>query len=282
MKLIICGNGHGIKAVYHGLKKSKITFELCTTDKDMQTLAKKDKVKCYDEYINHITSSNDIILTSSYKPKIPKSHIEMARFYNIHYALLPRYRGMHPIVWSILNGEKYVGYTLHECSELLDEGAIIHQEKIPINEFSSWDLMLQVDAKVSKNIGPAIVKIINGKEKRKLQKEKDAIYVAPRNKNDCKILWNKWDTVFFKRAIQALVEPYPLPFFKYNKKDIEIYSSKVIERDYIEVNGHVVYIDNEGVIVKIPGGLLKIYKIKVDDSIKDANKYFKKIGIRFE
>ena len=282
MKLIICGNGHGIEAVYQGLKKSNIKFELCTTDKDMQKLAKKEKIKCYENYVDNITSKKDIVLTSSYKPKIPKSHIEKARFYNIHYALLPKYRGMHPIVWSILNGEKFVGYTLHECSVLLDEGAIIHQEKILIKKFSSWDLMIQIDKKVSKSVGSVIKKIINGKENRVSQKEKDAIYVAPRNLNDCKIVWDNWDTIFFKRAIQALVEPYPLPFFIHNKKNIEVYHAEVIQRDYIEINGHVVYVDSESILIKIPKGLLKVYKIRVDGSIINANQYFKKIGIRFE
>jgi methionyl-tRNA formyltransferase len=282
MKLIICGNGHGIKAVYSGLFNSNIKFEVCTTDNEIFKLAKKDKVKCYEKYIDKITSKNDIILTSSYKPKIPKSHIEKAKFYNIHYALLPRYRGMHPIVWSILNGEKYVGYTLHECSILLDEGAIIHQEKIPIKKFSSWELMLQIDKKVSKSIGSIIKKIINNKVRKSLQNEEEAIYVAPRNINDCRIIWNNWDTIFFKRAIQALVEPYPLPFFKHKKKNIEIYDAEVVARDYIEINGRIVYIDDRSIFVKIPNGLLRVYKIRVNGNIKNANTYYKKIGIRFE
>jgi len=44
---------------------------------------------------------------------------------NLHFGLLPRYGGCYPITWSVLNGEKQAGSTLHYMEENFDEGDIL-------------------------------------------------------------------------------------------------------------------------------------------------------------
>lgn len=51
---------------------------------------------------------------------------------NIHYGELPRYGGVSPIQWAILNGEDHVGISLHFMNENFDEGPIIAQRTLPI------------------------------------------------------------------------------------------------------------------------------------------------------
>lgn len=51
---------------------------------------------------------------------------------NIHGALLPRYRGMLPSFWTLLNGEREGGVTVHYMSAGIDDGRIIAQRRFPI------------------------------------------------------------------------------------------------------------------------------------------------------
>ena len=143
--VIICGAGHGIECVYDGLRQHQIEFILCSEDAQLLEKARADNVLVCSHYSQAIKNPNDIVLTAAYKPKISAQDLARARFINIHYALLPRYRGMHAVVWAMLNGEKYVGFTLHETSKLLDQGAIIYQEAVPVGDKTSWELMLQID-----------------------------------------------------------------------------------------------------------------------------------------
>jgi len=53
---------------------------------------------------------------------------------NKHAALLPKYRGVWPIFWALLNGEDHVGVTIHWMSTGIDEGGIICQKEISISE----------------------------------------------------------------------------------------------------------------------------------------------------
>jgi len=51
---------------------------------------------------------------------------------NCHPSLLPRYRGRNPLFWSILNGEREVGITLHRVTGELDAGPILLQRALSV------------------------------------------------------------------------------------------------------------------------------------------------------
>jgi methionyl-tRNA formyltransferase len=280
--IIICGNGHGIECVYLGLRQKNKPFILCTEDEKLKEKAAVDGVPVVRHYAEAIKSTQDIVLTAAYKPKITAEDLTTARFVNIHYALLPKYRGMHAIVWAILNGESHVGFTLHETSPLLDQGPVIYQEAVPVGNQTSWELMMIIDELVTTRIHDALIGYAHGKITPTLQCEADAIFVAPRNKEDCRVRWDNWNATFFSRVLKALVSPYPLPFFEHNGQIIEIIAAQVMFKDYIEVNGHLVYVDNEHVYIKIPGGLLRLETIRADGVEMPANQRFQKIGVRFK
>jgi len=54
-------------------------------------------------------------------------------FVNFHPSLLPLYRGPEPAYWCIQNGEITTGFTLHEVTTRIDDGAILYQESVPID-----------------------------------------------------------------------------------------------------------------------------------------------------
>jgi methionyl-tRNA formyltransferase len=51
---------------------------------------------------------------------------------NLHFSLLPKYRGQFPTVYAIFNGDKETGVTLHWIDPGTDSGAIIEQTRVPI------------------------------------------------------------------------------------------------------------------------------------------------------
>lgn len=51
---------------------------------------------------------------------------------NVHYSLLPKYRGATPLEGALLAGEKETGVTVQKMVKELDAGAIIAQEVTPI------------------------------------------------------------------------------------------------------------------------------------------------------
>lgn len=54
------------------------------------------------------------------------------RLYNIHFSLLPRYKGMYTSAHPLLNGERESGVTLHRIDDGIDTGDIIDQRSFEI------------------------------------------------------------------------------------------------------------------------------------------------------
>ena len=71
-------------------------------------------------------TSADILLVVAYGKLIPTWILESnIKAINIHYSLLPSYRGASPIQSSLLNNDKKTGVTFMEMSEDLDAGKVI-------------------------------------------------------------------------------------------------------------------------------------------------------------
>jgi methionyl-tRNA formyltransferase len=64
---------------------------------------------------------------------------------NLHFALLPRHRGVAPIAWAILSGDREAGVTLHHMLPAIDAGDVIAQRSAPIGaEDSARDVYEKV------------------------------------------------------------------------------------------------------------------------------------------
>jgi len=64
---------------------------------------------------------------------------------NIHSSLLPKYRGLNANFWVLARGEKITGVTIHYVNPGIDEGDILLQERIEIDDkWSLNDLYLKV------------------------------------------------------------------------------------------------------------------------------------------
>ena len=52
---------------------------------------------------------------------------------NVHHELLPEFQGAQSVVWSLHEGRRTTGYTIHRVSRGIDEGAIVDRRELPIS-----------------------------------------------------------------------------------------------------------------------------------------------------
>lgn len=76
----------------------------------------------------------DFFVTAGYGKLLPPNWLAYPKFgsLNLHFSLLPKYRGANPAEWALLLGETKTGVTLIEMAEEFDTGAIIAKKDIPI------------------------------------------------------------------------------------------------------------------------------------------------------
>jgi len=93
--------------------------------------------KLEDETTAKIVSYGcDYALCVAYGKIFPESLIETFAkgVLNIHYSLLPKYRGATPLEAALLSGDKVTGITIQKMVKALDAGDIIAQKSTPIDE----------------------------------------------------------------------------------------------------------------------------------------------------
>ena len=76
----------------------------------------------------------EVNVVVAYGQILPAAVIGLPRWksVNLHFSLLPRYRGAAPVEWAILNGERTTGISIFELNEKMDEGDILAREEIEI------------------------------------------------------------------------------------------------------------------------------------------------------
>jgi methionyl-tRNA formyltransferase len=78
----------------------------------------------------------DACVVVAYGRILPASFLNAPRrgCINVHFSLLPKYRGAAPVNWAIVRGETETGVTTMRMDEGLDTGALYLQRAIPIGD----------------------------------------------------------------------------------------------------------------------------------------------------
>ncbi len=78
--------------------------------------------------------SPDILLCLHYRRRIPRDLLDLPRFsaVSLHPSLLPRYRGVYAVPWTIIQGERKTGFSFHYMEETFDTGRLLLQGELDI------------------------------------------------------------------------------------------------------------------------------------------------------
>ena len=107
----------------------------------------------------------DIMVTCAYGQMLSQQVLDICPngVINVHGSLLPKYRGAAPIQWAIINGDKVTGITILKTMIGMDDGPIILQREIKINEYeTSGELFDRLKVLGAQCIVEALDNIQNG------------------------------------------------------------------------------------------------------------------------
>jgi methionyl-tRNA formyltransferase len=98
----------------------------------------------------------DLVLTIGYGVLLPESILSLPRhgFLNLHFSLLPAYRGAAPAQRALHNGELVTGVSVFQLDKGMDTGPIFTQESIAIDSaWRSFELLQHLS-----DLGPEVVR----------------------------------------------------------------------------------------------------------------------------
>ena len=156
----------------------------------------------------------DIIFSFYYREMVGKEILDLppAGCLNLHGSLLPRYRGRCPVNWVLVNGEKETGVTLHYMTPRPDDGDIVGQQRVPIDDN---DTALSLHEKLATAAGVLLAellpKIRKNRVKRIPQDQSAASYFGGRSPEDGEIDWRQ-DAPMVRNLVRAVTRTYPGAF----------------------------------------------------------------------
>lgn len=80
------------------------------------------------------TEPNLILISLEFDKIVKVQRFASRQLYNIHFSLLPKYRGVYTSIWPILNNERSSGVTLHVMDAGADTGPIVAQREFPLRD----------------------------------------------------------------------------------------------------------------------------------------------------
>lgn len=114
--------------------------------------------------VDHRIRQADWFLLLSWKHILPVDLINFPKrgVLNLHYSLLPCYRGVYPVNWAIINGEHRTGFTYHFVNDEIDDGEIFMQVDLPVYKSdTARTLQLRLDDLVCDHFDQLIERILN-------------------------------------------------------------------------------------------------------------------------
>lgn len=259
-KIVVVGDGWGAIAVLKGLSNFKLPVYAISNDPDVLSIASNQMRENLDSF------SGELLLFAGYKPIVPASVLRKNTCLNIHYSLLPNYRGLHSTVWAILNDEDYLGATIHVMNENIDDGPIVYQYKVANDRIkTSTEYMELFNARITECIGQVLNDYIDENIHPRPQDKSLASWVGKRNEQDCMIDFAK-PLAYQKAFFRALVSPYPLPFVTHKGNKYVVTKAGYHPSNVVTHIGRILNIDDEGLWVKCEDGYLVLHELRDEDN----------------
>lgn len=211
----------------------------------------------------------ELIVCVAFGEIIPKFVLDYPKYnaINVHFSLLPKYRGAVPIQMAILNEDKKTGVTFVEMTEKLDAGLILEKFEVDIDSKDTNQTLREKLVNISKKELPdTLVKWINWEITGKEQDESKATYCYRRDieKEKAEIKFDQMDSEKIDRMVRAFI-PWPVAWTMLDGKRVKIYEVKIEQQK------------EEGkLIMKTKNGYIEILKLQPEGkSLMTSEEYLR-------
>ncbi|MEO8574829.1 MAG: methionyl-tRNA formyltransferase [Pyrinomonadaceae bacterium] len=265
-------DGHEVVAVYTQPDKpagrgNKILFspvKRFATDHDLP-IFQPSKVRTKEALEEFLSHKADVAVVVAYGRILPATFLNAFPMgaINVHFSLLPKYRGAAPVNWAIVFGEKSSGVTAMQMDAGLDTGPILMQRETEIGENeTAIELMQKLSVLGADLLAETLTsfKTLVPQPQNELESS-----LAPiMKKEDGLISWmlNASDISNRVRGFQ----PFPTAFTFFQGKQITVWSSNVADAPHeLRHPGEIIEVSRDRILVFCGGdSVLQINEVQLE------------------
>ena len=283
MDIIFAGSPSSSAEILSKLVKSSFNVSLVLTQGDKRSarnkpeepsevakFAESESLPCIkidsfcDETVNKINKYPcDILVLSSFGKIIPQEILQYPSItpLNIHFSILPLYRGASPIQSALLNGDNKTGISFMEMVESLDEGPVFDVFEV---EISYSDNRISLEEKLVTKAVNSIVDV--------LHRVSNGLQPVPQGDDGvsyCKKISKEDGRINFSDTAVEILNKYrafsgwPGTFFEFKDINIKVHGMHVIEADSDDIPGSIIDVKKDGIYLRAVDSVIVITHIQL-------------------
>lgn len=232
-----------------------------------------EKIKNNTEVMEKLKSiSPDFFAVVAYGKILPQDVLDIPKIapVNVHFSLLPKYRGPAPVNWAIMNGEEETGVDTMLMDAGMDTGDILLTAKTPILKKNAGELADELAVTGA----TLLIKTLNDFESiTPVKQDDDKATKAPMMNKDMGLIDWAQDASQIERMIRAFT-PWPASYSMLDSKKVKIFKSDVVESNHNAAAGTVINIEKESFTVACGNNALKILELQLEGKKRMDTKSF--------
>ena len=209
----------------------------------------------------------DVAVVVAYGKILPTEFLTAPRdgCVNVHFSLLPKYRGAAPVNWALVNGEEQTGVTTMRIVEELDAGPILLQKATKIGERETAPELLSRLSEVGAELISETLRNLKDIEP-KTQLDSEAT-LAPLLKREDGLLDWSMDAFAIERRVRGF-QPWPNAYTKFKSRRLIVWEAQPHKAGGVnETNGQILKVDGDELIVSAGDStILRISQLQLEGS----------------
>jgi len=185
----------------------------------------------------------DVGVVVAFGQMIGKTLLAKTRWMNVHYSLLPRWRGASPVQHALMYGDDVTGVTTFFLESELDAGPILAQATyVPSVQETGTSLMREL-TDIGADLALQSLQVMEQGIASATGQAQEITYAPKLTQDDCRIEWSQ-SAVAIERRVRALFEK-PTAFTTFRSKRLQL-GPIVLAAESIEGQaGSIVELDDE-------------------------------------
>jgi len=228
-------DGHEVVAVWTQPDRpsgrgNKVSFSPVKEFALSQGLSVYQPARIKNDEAKQLFSSHDaeVAVVVAYGRILPEEFLQAPRrgCINVHFSVLPKYRGAAPANWAIVNGETETGVTTMFIEPALDTGPILLQRKTEIGATETAPELMQRLAEIGADLlGETLARL--DELTPRPQSDGDATFAPILKKEDGLIDWSQ-NAFAIERRVRGF-QPWPNAYTSFNSKGLTIWNADPTE-----------------------------------------------------
>ncbi|HTK27180.1 MAG TPA: methionyl-tRNA formyltransferase [Pyrinomonadaceae bacterium] len=248
--------GRGNKIAFSPVKESALKMGI--------PVLQPTKIKTPEALAELKSFAADVLVVVAYGRILPEAFLNAfpRGAVNVHFSLLPKYRGAAPVNWAIVNGEKVTGVTTMKMDVGLDTGDILLQRETEIGPSeTAIELMERLSSVGAELLSETLRKFETIVPRR--QNDIDASFAPIMKKEDGLISWMLGADEIARRV--RGFQPFPTTFTYFEDKKLTLWRAEKTDTESSGEIGEIIEAKGDMLLVTCGGGsVLKIDELQLE------------------